>query len=71
VYRLWESDEWVSAAERERIEKLEWLDEIEEWKLLASHYCVAWGWRGDMFNETLGSIEGSRTDAEAQDDDMG
>jgi [phosphatase 2A protein]-leucine-carboxy methyltransferase len=71
VYELWESDEWVSAEERERIEKLEWLDEIEEWKLLASHYCVAWGWRGDMFNETLGSIEGSRTDAEARDDDMG
>lgn len=20
------------------------LDEMEEWRLLASHYCLAWGW---------------------------
>ncbi|KAK3724448.1 carboxy methyl transferase for protein phosphatase 2A [Vermiconidia calcicola] len=51
VYQLWESNEWTSQAERDRVERLEWLDEIEEWKLLASHYCVAWGWRGDMFDE--------------------
>ncbi|KAK2792621.1 carboxy methyl transferase for protein phosphatase 2A [Onygenales sp. PD_12] len=40
---LWER--WVSAEEKERVAELEMLDEIEEWKLLASHYCVAWGWR--------------------------
>ncbi|PGH11029.1 hypothetical protein AJ80_07305 [Polytolypa hystricis UAMH7299] len=40
---IWEK--WVSEAEKERVAGLEMLDEIEEWKLLASHYCVAWGWR--------------------------
>lgn len=36
---------WVEASERERVEGLEWMDEVEEWELLARHYCVAWGWR--------------------------
>ncbi|KAG8467094.1 hypothetical protein KFE25_000410 [Diacronema lutheri] len=26
-------------AERQRVERVEWLDELEEWKLLLSHYC--------------------------------
>ncbi|KAL7276544.1 carboxy methyl transferase for protein phosphatase 2A [Rhizina undulata] len=39
-------DYWVSAEERERIAGLEMLDEVEEWQLLARHYCIAWGWRG-------------------------
>ncbi|WEW54910.1 carboxy methyl transferase for protein phosphatase 2A [Emydomyces testavorans] len=40
---LWEK--WVSGEEKERVAGLEMLDEIEEWRLLARHYCVAWGWR--------------------------
>ncbi|ORY79389.1 S-adenosyl-L-methionine-dependent methyltransferase [Protomyces lactucae-debilis] len=32
--------------ERERIAKLEMFDEVEEWKMLAAHYCFAIGWRG-------------------------
>ncbi|KAL4806593.1 S-adenosyl-L-methionine-dependent methyltransferase [Aspergillus unguis] len=40
---LWER--WVAEAEKERVAGLEMLDEMEEWKLLAQHYCVAWGWR--------------------------
>jgi [phosphatase 2A protein]-leucine-carboxy methyltransferase len=36
---------WISGAEKERVARLEMLDEIEEWRLLAQHYCVAWGWR--------------------------
>ncbi|KAL1963885.1 hypothetical protein VTN77DRAFT_7691 [Rasamsonia byssochlamydoides] len=39
---IWEN--WVSEAEKERVARLEMLDEVEEWKLLAQHYCVAWGW---------------------------
>lgn len=35
---------WVNEAEKERVAALEMLDEIEEWRLLAQHYCVAWGW---------------------------
>ena len=71
VHQLWQSGDWVGEAERERIEKLEWLDEIEEWKLLASHYCVAWGWRGDVFDEAWSAIDGSRTDVEMLDDATG
>lgn len=35
-------EEWVPAAERERMAKLEVLDEVEELELLLKHYCVAW-----------------------------
>ena len=40
---LWEHR--ISAEEKERVAALEMVDEIEEWRLLAQHYCVAWGWR--------------------------
>ena len=42
-------DSWVSEAERERVDRLEGLDEVEEWKLLAAHYVVVWGARGVSF----------------------
>lgn len=45
---IWER--WVSEEEKERVAGLEMLDEMEEWKLLAAHYCVAWGWKGDVFD---------------------
>lgn len=70
VHQIWESDEWVSEAERERIEKLEWLDEVEEWKLLASHYCIAWGWKGALFDEAWAGFPGGRTSAEDMDDEL-
>ncbi|EEP82338.1 conserved hypothetical protein [Uncinocarpus reesii 1704] len=41
---IWEK--WIGEEEKERVGGLEMLDEIEEWRLLARHYCVAWGWRG-------------------------
>lgn len=28
-----------------RISRLEMLDELEEWRLLARHYCIAWAYR--------------------------
>lgn len=40
---LWKN--WVSEEEKERVAGLEMLDEMEEWELLARHYCIAWGWR--------------------------
>ena len=49
VKHLW--DIGVNEAERERISGLEMMDEVEEWNLLASHYCVVWGWRGGKDNE--------------------
>lgn len=45
---------WMGEDEKERIAKLEMLDEMEEWQLLARHYCIAWGWRdagdGNVFS---------------------
>ncbi|KAK7755603.1 carboxy methyl transferase for protein phosphatase 2A [Diatrype stigma] len=41
--------EWVPDGEKERVDGLEGLDEVEEWNLLAAHYVVAWGWRGRGF----------------------
>ncbi|USW56222.1 Putative methyltransferase Ppm1/Ppm2/Tcmp, S-adenosyl-L-methionine-dependent methyltransferase [Septoria linicola] len=70
VHQIWNSNDWVDEAERHRIEKIEWLDEVEEWNLLASHYCVSWGWRGDHLATAWSSISGERTDTERLDDDM-
>ena len=45
VDAIW--DGWVGPAEKARVDSLEGgLDEVEEWRLLAGHYVVAWGWRG-------------------------
>lgn len=40
---LWKS--LISEDEKLRVAGLEMVDEVEEWELLAAHYCVAWGWR--------------------------
>ncbi|KAI5305721.1 carboxy methyl transferase for protein phosphatase 2A [Ascosphaera pollenicola] len=40
---LWEK--WIMQDEKDRVARIEMLDELEEWKLLSQHYCVAWGWR--------------------------
>lgn len=71
VHQLWESEQWIGQGERDRVERLEWLDEMEEWKLLASHYCVGWGWRGEVFGEAWEALDGSWTPAETKDDQMG
>ncbi|PSR80448.1 S-adenosyl-L-methionine-dependent methyltransferase [Coniella lustricola] len=48
---LWNT--WVPLEEKERLDRLEGLDEVEEWHLLAAHYIVAWGSRGRGFNSWL------------------
>ncbi|KKA28771.1 hypothetical protein TD95_002844 [Thielaviopsis punctulata] len=45
--RLWSN--WVPEEEMMRVDGLEGLDEVEEWNLLAGHYVVAWGSRGEGF----------------------
>ncbi|CAD0083202.1 unnamed protein product [Aureobasidium vineae] len=73
VEQIYYGNEWVSEAERDRVERLEWLDEVEEWKLLASHYCVAWGWRDGeekVFTEAWKNVSGRRTDKEVVDDEV-
>lgn len=54
-------DNWVDEGERERIARLEMLDEVEEWQLLARHYCIAWGWREDAGGVFEGWKEGFPT----------
>jgi len=45
VDTIWEF--WVPEQEKERVDRLEGgLDEVEEWRLLAGHYVIVWGWRG-------------------------
>ncbi|KAG9235160.1 S-adenosyl-L-methionine-dependent methyltransferase [Amylocarpus encephaloides] len=44
VGNIWEK--WISPQEKERVDNLEGLDEVEEWQMLARHYAVVWGWRG-------------------------
>lgn len=58
---IWER--WVGEEEKERVAGLEMLDEMEEWRLLARHYCVAWGWR-DRGDEP---VFGGWKDLEAQE----
>ncbi|KAA8914532.1 S-adenosyl-L-methionine-dependent methyltransferase [Sphaerosporella brunnea] len=50
------SEEWIGESEKERIARLEMLDEVEEWRLLARHYCVAWAWRGEEFAVWKGAV---------------
>lgn len=57
VNSLWES--LVDAEEKARVAELEMVDEVEEWELLAAHYCVVWGWRdGDEGEKEDGEGEG-------------
>ncbi|KAI5845747.1 S-adenosyl-L-methionine-dependent methyltransferase [Morchella snyderi] len=52
-------ERWVGEGERGRIAGLEMLDEMEEWRLLARHYCVVWGWRGAFGGwEGVGPVQG-------------
>lgn len=44
---IWQA--WVDPDEKDRLDQVEGLDEVEEWQLLAAHYIVVWGSRGDGF----------------------
>ena len=49
---------WVAAEEKERVEALEWMDEVEEFVLLGRHYAVAFGWRAYANDGEHGKAEG-------------
>ncbi|KAK4450053.1 putative leucine carboxyl methyltransferase [Podospora aff. communis PSN243] len=57
VERIWEG--WVTPEEKERVDRLEGLDEVEEWMLLAGHYVVAWGWKGEGLELPSSSLSGA------------
>ncbi|KAK5206828.1 carboxy methyl transferase for protein phosphatase 2A [Exophiala xenobiotica] len=50
--------QWVAPDEKERIDGLEWMDEVEEFVLLAQHYCISWGWRGFTDSEAWAGLLG-------------
>lgn len=50
-------NQWISSHERERVDALEGLDEVEEWQMLARHYAVVWGWRGGYVWETWRNLQ--------------
>jgi [phosphatase 2A protein]-leucine-carboxy methyltransferase len=55
--QIWRS--WVDPEEKERIARIEFLDEVEELELLLRHYCVAWAWRdgeSDMFSKAWADV---------------
>lgn len=35
-------ESWTTAEEKNRISQVEQMDELEEWKLLTSHYALSW-----------------------------
>lgn len=42
-------EHFISPEEKTRISQIEMLDEVEEWQLLMSHYCLSLGVKGDAF----------------------
>ena len=62
---IWQT--WIEETEKERVESLEWMDEIEEWRLLARHYCVAWGWR-EAFDHVKTSVFAACPQLHVQDE---
>ncbi|APA06206.1 hypothetical protein SS1G_01313 [Sclerotinia sclerotiorum 1980 UF-70] len=54
IENVWEN--WVAGRERERVDRLEGLDEVEEWLLLARHYSVVWGWTASSGFERLKAL---------------
>jgi O-methyltransferase involved in polyketide biosynthesis len=63
---IWQ--EWIDEKEKERVEALEWMDEVEEWRLLARHYCVAWAWR-EAFDHVNNSVFSKWTQLPVQDEE--
>lgn len=56
IENIWQN--WVPSAEKERVDRLEGLDEVEEWQMLARHYAVVWGWRGKIGWEGWSGLRG-------------
>jgi [phosphatase 2A protein]-leucine-carboxy methyltransferase len=64
----WLWDNWIQDDEKERIQRLESLDEIEEWKLLGSHYGIFWAWRSSNMNtDSVDAFGGWRDNVVSQD----
>ena len=56
INELWKKA--TNEKEKERVAGLEMVDEVEEWELLAAHYCVVWGWRDGNAEEAKTTWKG-------------
>ncbi|KAH7312943.1 S-adenosyl-L-methionine-dependent methyltransferase [Rhexocercosporidium sp. MPI-PUGE-AT-0058] len=56
IENIWQ--DWVPSSEKQRVDRLEGLDEVEEWQMLARHYAVVWGWRGSTGWEGWSGLRG-------------
>ncbi|CAO3632260.1 unnamed protein product [Cunninghamella echinulata] len=49
-------DSFLNSENKARISKLELLDELEEWRLLSDHYCIAWAYKSEKYNHLFNKI---------------
>ncbi|CAO3625477.1 unnamed protein product [Mucor fragilis] len=50
-------DKYLNRSEILRMSKLEILDELEEWRLLAAHYCVVWAVKSTDFSQEFNAVQ--------------
>ncbi|ORE06106.1 leucine carboxyl methyltransferase [Rhizopus microsporus var. microsporus] len=50
-------DKCISKEELTRIAKIEILDELEEWRMLSAHYCIAWAYKTKDFIQPFSNIK--------------
>ncbi|KAI9253404.1 S-adenosyl-L-methionine-dependent methyltransferase [Phascolomyces articulosus] len=54
-------DQYLERSDISRMARLEILDELEEWHLLAAHYCVAWAFKSATAKSQFASVQLDRT----------
>ncbi|KAI9495004.1 hypothetical protein BDB00DRAFT_870722 [Zychaea mexicana] len=50
-------DQYLDRSDISRMARLEILDELEEWHLLAAHYCVAWAYKSATAKEAFSCVQ--------------
>ena len=56
--------EWIEGEERRRVEVVEWLDELEEWNLIQSHYHISCAAKRRRRSDEV--VEGEKVDVEGE-----
>jgi tRNA wybutosine-synthesizing protein 4 len=49
-------DKYLDRQDLVRIGRLEILDELEEWRLLSAHYCVAWAYKSRDMKDAFSKV---------------
>ena len=50
----------ISAADKARLNRLEMLDELEEWSLIMSHYSLSVAAKGGLYADVINCVPSSR-----------